>query len=187
MTTSTYVWRRLDLDGRAFVRLDVGSDGVSAAGYEICAEGDQRWAVRFSIELDAEWRHERTTVEVMDEWRGASTSSRTAPGRGCAVAGPTPSGGLYGRRSRRQPVHERARHPSRRRRSASTSRSGPGTSRRPRCRCDHVQRYQRLAADRWVYADDEYGRFELSTDADGVAVDYEQLAERARRPSEVDQ
>ena len=41
-----------------------------------------------------------------------------------------------------------------------------------------VQRYERLATDRWVYADDEYGGFEFSTDADGVAVDYEQLAER---------
>ena len=41
-----------------------------------------------------------------------------------------------------------------------------------------VQRYQRLASDRWVYADDEYGRFEFGTDAGGVAVDYEQLAER---------
>jgi hypothetical protein len=29
-----------------------------------------------------------------------------------------------------------------------------------------------------VYADDEYGRFEFGADSDGVAVDYEQLAER---------
>jgi uncharacterized protein len=41
-----------------------------------------------------------------------------------------------------------------------------------------VQRYQRLAQDRWAYADDEYGRFEFGTDADGIAVDYERLAER---------
>jgi hypothetical protein len=41
-----------------------------------------------------------------------------------------------------------------------------------------VQRYERLAADRWMYADDEYGRIEFGVDADGVTVDYEQLAER---------
>jgi uncharacterized protein len=41
-----------------------------------------------------------------------------------------------------------------------------------------VQKYQRLAQDRWVYADDEYGRFEFGTDADGIAVDYERLADR---------
>ena len=41
-----------------------------------------------------------------------------------------------------------------------------------------VQRYQRLAEDKWVFSDDEYGRFEFGADADGVAVDYERLAER---------
>src|SRR5205823_12462737 len=35
VSTTTYVWRRLDLDGRVFVRLDQTVDGVSAAGYEI--------------------------------------------------------------------------------------------------------------------------------------------------------
>jgi hypothetical protein len=49
----------------------------------------------------------------------------------------------------------------------------PGLSVRP-----VVQRYQRLAVDRWAYSDDEFGRFELETDADGIAVDYEDLAER---------
>ena len=41
-----------------------------------------------------------------------------------------------------------------------------------------VQRYQRLAVDRWSYVDDEYGRFEFGVDSDGIAVDYEQLAQR---------
>jgi hypothetical protein len=41
-----------------------------------------------------------------------------------------------------------------------------------------VQRYQRLADDRWEYADDEYGRFEFGTDADSIAVNYQGLAER---------
>ena len=41
-----------------------------------------------------------------------------------------------------------------------------------------VQRYRRLESDRWQYGDDEYGTFEFTTDADGVAVHYERLAER---------
>ncbi len=40
------------------------------------------------------------------------------------------------------------------------------------------QRYQRLATNRWVYADDEYGRFEFSTDAEGITIDYAGLAQR---------
>ena len=167
-----------------FVRLDVGSDGVSAAGYEICAEGDQRWAVRFSVELDAEWRrrHDRRG----DARAGAAPRPRV--GRRRVVAARWPArpllGGLYGRRSRRQPVHEGA---------FVTRRVAPEVGVDVEVRAAYietpvlsvrplVQRYQRLAADRWVYADDEHGRFELSTDADGVAVDYEQLR-RARLTS----
>jgi hypothetical protein len=41
-----------------------------------------------------------------------------------------------------------------------------------------AQRYERVAADQWVFSDDEYGRFEFTTDADGIALDYERLAER---------
>ena len=41
-----------------------------------------------------------------------------------------------------------------------------------------TQRYRRLGDDRWEYADDEYGAFELTVDADRVAVDYQELATR---------
>jgi hypothetical protein len=42
-----------------------------------------------------------------------------------------------------------------------------------------IRRWRRYAAPRgrrWQYADDEYGIFELSVDADRIAVDYERLA-----------
>ena len=181
MTTTTYLWRRLDLEGLVFVRLDQSVDGVSAAGYEICAEGEQRWAVRFSVELDAAWRHERTTVEVMDD-AGTRRLDLESDGAGSWLHGGRPVPSLEGctdvdlagnpftnafvtRRVAPEvgvDVEVRAAYIE-----------TPALSVRPL-----VQRYERLAADRCVYADDEYGRFELGTDADGVAVDYEQLAER---------
>jgi hypothetical protein len=55
--SATYTWRRLDLEGLVFVRLDDGAGRVSVEGYEICIEGDDRWAARFATELDAGWRH----------------------------------------------------------------------------------------------------------------------------------
>ena len=181
MTTTTYLWRRLDLEGLVFVRLDQSVDGVSAAGYEICAEGAQRWAVRFSFELDAAWRHERTTVEVMDD-AGTRRLDLESDGAGSWLHGGRPDPSLEGctdvdlagnpftnafvtRRVAPEvgvDVEVRAAYIE-----------TPALSVRPL-----VQHYERLAADRWVYADDELGRFELGTDADGVAVDYEQLAER---------
>lgn len=181
MSTTTYVWRRLDLDGRVFVRLDVGSEGVSAAGYEICADGDQRWAVRFSIELDPAWRHERTNVEVMDD-AGTRRLDLESDGAGSWLRGGRPDPSLEGCTDvdlggnpftnafvTRRVAPDVGADVEVRAAFIET----PALSVRPL-----VQRYQRLADDRWVYADDEYGRFELSTDPDGVAVDYEQLAVR---------
>jgi uncharacterized protein len=181
VTITTYLWRRLDLEGLVFVRLDQSVDGVSAAGYEICAEGKRRWAVRFSVELDAAWRHERTTVEVMDD-AGTRRLDLESDGAGSWLHGGRPDPSLEGctdvdlagnpftnafvtRRVAPEvgvDVEVRAAYIE-----------TPALSVRPL-----VQHYERLAADRWVYADDELGRFELGTDADGVAVDYEQLAER---------
>jgi hypothetical protein len=181
MSSTTYVWRRLDLDGLVFVRLDVGRDGVAVAGYEICADGDQRWAARFSIELDPAWRHERTTVEVIDD-AGTRRLDLESDGAGSWLRGGRPDPSLEGCTDidlggnpftnafvTRRLAPEIGADLEVRAAYIET----PALSVRPL-----VQRYERPAADRWVYADDEYGRFELSTDADGVAVDYEQLAER---------
>src|SRR4029450_7453811 len=92
---TTCLARRLALDGGVFFRLDVGSEGVSAAGYEICADGDQRWAVRFSIELDPAWRHERTTVEVMDD-AGTRRLDLESDGAGSWLCGGRPDPSLEG-------------------------------------------------------------------------------------------
>jgi hypothetical protein len=181
MSATTYVWRRLDLDGRVFGRLDVGSDGVSAAGYEIYAEGDQRWAVRFSVELDQAWRHERTTVEVTDA-AGTRRLELESDGAGSWLHGGRPDPSLEGCTD-----VDLAGNPFTN--AFVTRRLAPDVGADLEIRAAFIetpnlsvrplaQRYRRLAADRWAYSDDEYGRFELSTDADGVAVDYEQLAER---------
>jgi hypothetical protein len=181
VSTSTYVWRRLDLDGLVFVRLEQGVEAVFAQGYEICAEGDERWALSFAITLDAGWRHRRTTVEVIDhtgtrhlELASSGPDAWTQDGRadptlaGCTdvdLAGNPFTNAFVTRRvapASGADVEVRAAFVE-----------SPALSVRPL-----VQRYHRLADDRWVYADDEHGRFEFGTDSEGIAVDYERLAER---------
>jgi uncharacterized protein len=181
MTTSTYLWRRLDLDGLDFVRLDQGSDEVSAQGYEICAAGDERWALRFETTLDAGWRHRDTVVEVIDG-AGARRLELVSDDRGSWTRDTRPDPSLEG-----CTVVDLAGNPFT---NAFVTRSvapevgdtvevraayveAPGLTVRP-----FVQRYHRLAADRWTYADDEFGELEFRTDADGVVMSYEGLAER---------
>lgn len=181
MTASTYVWRRLDLDGLVYVRLDDGVDGVLAEGYEICADGDQRWAVQFAVRLDSGWRHERTTVAVIDgagtrrlELASDDRRSWTRDGQNDPSLGGCTDVDLAGNPFTNAFVTRRVAPPI----DADVEVRAafvetPALSVRPL-----VQRYQRLAEHRWVYADDEYGRFDFHTDADGVAIDYEGLAER---------
>ena len=180
MTATSYFWRRLDLDGLVFVRLDDGAAGVTAEGYEICAEGESRWAAHFRVSLDPQWRHRRSTVDVIDAG-GVRTLELAS------------SNGTWTRDGRHEPALDGctdldlAGNPFTNafvtRRVTPDVGTGvevlaayvetPALSVRPL-----VQRYRRPAADRWVYDDDVYGSFEFGTDADGVAVDYEGLAER---------
>jgi uncharacterized protein len=181
VTTSTYVWRRLDLDGLTFVRLDQGAEGVSAEGYEICADGPDRWAARFAIALDGAWRHRRTTVEVVDQ-AGTRRLELVSDDGGWWIrdgrADPSLSGctdvDLAGNPFTNAFVTRRVAPAMG---AAVEVRAAfvetPALSVRPL-----VQRYQRLAEDKWVYADDEYGRFEFGTDSEGITVDYEALAKR---------
>jgi hypothetical protein len=158
----------------------VGSDTVSVEGNEICAEGTERWAVRFGVTLDAGWRHERTTVEVVDD-SGTRRLELESDGAGSWLRDGRPDPFLEG-----CTVVDLAGNPFT---NAFVTRSvapkvgaelevraayveTPALSVRPL-----VQRYERLAPDRWAYADDEYGRFEFRTDADGIATDYERLAQ----------
>src|ERR671910_87129 len=141
----------------------------SAEGSEICVEGDDRWAARFTVALDSQWRHERTTVEVLDatgarrlELESDGVGSWLKDGRpdpfleGCTdvdLAG-NPFTNAFVTRRVAPPVGAEVEI-----RAAYIE--SPALSVRPL-----VQRYERVAADRWVYADDS-GRFELTTDADG--------------------
>jgi hypothetical protein len=181
VTSRAYLWRRLDVDGLDFVRLDEGGDGVSALGYEICAEGDERWAVRFGVNLDGGWRHRTTRVEVVDdagihrfELASEEGASWTWDGRpdpsleGCTVidlAG-NPFTNAFVTRSAALEVG-----------AAVEVRAAyietPALVVRPL-----VQRYHRLAIDQWMYADDEYGEVSFRTDEDGIVMSYEGLAER---------
>jgi len=159
VTTSTYVWRRLDLDGLVFVRLDQRANAVSAKGSEICADGDERWAVRFEVTLDAGWRHRRTSVEVIDDTGTRQLALESDHGRwtrnghadpslaGCTdidLAG-NPFTNAFVTRRVALPVGADLEV-----RAAYVETAA--LSVRPL-----VQRYQRLADDRWMYADGEYG------------------------------
>jgi hypothetical protein len=179
--TASYLWRRLDLDGLVFVRLDQGTDEVQAEGDEICREGGERWAARFAVALDAQWRHRYTMVEVLDgagtrrlELASGDHGSWTRDGLvdpsldGCTdvdLAGNPFTNALVTHRlapAVGTDIEIRAAYVE-----------TPALSVRP-----VVQRYHRVAADRWVYADDEYGQFEFTTDTDGIVVNYEGLAQR---------
>jgi hypothetical protein len=164
VTTSTYLWRRIDTVGLVLVRLVEAADGVSAEGSEICVEGDDRWAARFTVALDSQWRHERTTVEVLDA-TGARRLELESDGCTDIDLAGNPFTNAFVTRRVAPPIGAEIEI-----RAAYVE--APALSVRPL-----VQRYERVAADRWVYADDS-GRFELTTDADGVAVDYENLAQR---------
>lgn len=181
MSSATYVWRRLDVDGLVFVRVDHDDSSVSVEGCEICVEGADEWAARFAITLDAGWRHRRTMVEVIDrtgtrrlELESAGRGEWTRDGRpdpalaGCTDVdlGGNPFTNAFVTRRVAPAVGTDVEV-----RAAFVE--TPGLSVRP-----VAQRYERLAVDRWAYSDDEFGRFELETDADGIAVDYEDLAER---------
>lgn len=166
MTVATYAWRRLDLEGVSFVRVEVGDGAVRVEGHEVCVDGAERWATRFTIELDGRWRHRTTTVEVTEA--AGTRRLRLDDLRGCEVvdiAG-NPFTNALVIRAREVPVGGLVEV-----RAAFVE--PPALTVRPL-----AQRYRRLAADRWEYADDEFGVFEITVDADGVTVDYQRLARR---------
>jgi len=181
VTAASYAWRRLDLDGLGFVRLEAHTDTVSAMGHEVCADGPDRWAVRFAVDLDGAWRHRRTTIEALD-LAGTRAVQLTSDGEGTWTRDGRPDPALDGCTdvdiagnpftnafvTRRVALEIGTETEVR-----AAFVEPPGLSVRPL-----VQRYRRIESDRWQYGDDEYGTFEFTTDADGVAVQYERLAER---------
>ena len=180
MAVATFVWRRLDLHGHVFVRLDDGPTGVTAEGYEICAEGESRWAAHFRMSLDARWRHRLSTVDVIDA-AGVRTLELAS------------SDGAWMRDGRHDPALDGctdldlAGNPFTN--AFVTRRVAPDVGDEVEVLATYVetpalsvqplaQRYRRADDDRWLYADDLYGTFEFGTDADGVAVYYQDLAVR---------
>lgn len=180
MAVSTYVWRRLDVEGSVFARLRDGTGGVAAEGYEICSAGDARWTAHFRVALDERWRHRSSTVEVIDAAGvrtlelASSDGIWTRDGRhdpeldGCTdldLSGNPFTNAFVTRRIAPEvgAVVE----------VLAAYLETPALSVRPL-----RQRYRRTASDQWVYEDDLYGSFAFSTDNAGVAVDYEGLAER---------
>ena len=165
-TVTTYAWRRLDLEGISFVRLEQGDDAVRVEGHEICVEDAQRWSTRFLIELDGRWRHRSTAVEVTDATGTRDLRLNGLRGNDVVDIAGNPFTNAFVLRTHDVAVGE-----------ATEVRAAyvetPALTVRPM-----TQRYRRLGDDRWEYADDEYGAFELTVDADRVAVDYQELATR---------
>ncbi len=166
MAVSTYAWRRLDLEGISFVRVQEGDDIVRVEGHEICVDGDERWSTRFNIELNGRWRHRSTAVEVTTA-SGTSDLRLDGPrGEDVVDIAGSPFTNALVLRSRDVPVG-----------GVIEVRAAfievPALTVRPL-----AQRYRRLATDRWEYADDEFGAFEITVDADRVTLDYERLATR---------
>jgi hypothetical protein len=165
-TVATYAWRRLDLEGLSFVRVEDGGDVIRVEGHEICVEGAERWSTRFAVELNARWEHHWTVVEVT-----AATGTRELRLDGLQgndvvdIAG-NPFTNAFVLRSREVPVGGLIE-------VQAAYVETPALTVRPL-----TQRYRRLAVDRWEYADDEYGAFGVTVDSDGVAIDYERLATR---------
>ncbi len=169
MTAASYAWRRLDLDGLGFVRLEAHTDTVSAMGHEVCADGPDRWAVRFAV-IEALDLAGTRAVQLTSDGGGTWTrDGRPDPALdGCTdvdIAGNPFTNAFVTRRVALEIGTETE--------VRAAFVEPPGLSVRPL-----VQRYRRLESDRWQYGDDEYGTFEFTTDADGVAVHYERLAER---------
>ncbi len=172
MSTSTavsmYAWRRLDLDGLTFVRVERDDHGgiVGVDGQEICVDGRQTWSTRFTIELDLGWRHRSTWVEVT---HGDDIQTLRLDNLGdCEVvdlAG-NPFTNALVLRSGIVPMGGEVA-------VLAAFIETPILTVRPL-----RQRYTRLADDRWTYADDEHGAFEFSVDTDGIVIDYRGLATR---------
>lgn len=173
-------------DGLAFARLETGVDGHHLDVTEVVHDGGAAYAVRFEVRLEPSWVTSGAKVWVSTSDGVRSLDLRSADGRwsrdgvdqpeltGCVdvdVAAAPATNTLPIRRmdlavgeTREFPVAW-VDVPSLRMRRSS-------------------QRYTRLPGDgevdRYEYRDDLYGPFELTVDAAGMVVDYEDLARRLR-------
>jgi hypothetical protein len=166
MKAWTYAWRRLDLEGLSFVRLEEGSDIVRAEGHEICIAGSERWSTRFVIELNGRWEHRSTVIEVTTVTGRRELRLARLDGHDVVDIAGCPFTNALVLRTHDVPVGGMVE-------IDAAFIEVPALTVRPL-----RQRYRRPTADSWEYADDEYGAFEITVDTTLVTVDYEGLASR---------
>jgi hypothetical protein len=158
-----YAWRRLDLQGTTVVAVEGRSDEIVVRSVETCAEDGRIWAATATTLLDGRWSHLRTDVAVVD---GDGLRELVVDDlAGCDVldlaGNPFTNAFVLRRPDVADEVEVLAAYVE-----------TPSLEVRPL-----HQRYRRLDADRWEYAD-ETGAFVMVVDRDGVVVDYEGLAIR---------
>jgi hypothetical protein len=158
-----YAWRRLDLQGTTVVAVAARSDEIVVRSVETCAEDGRVWAAMAITLLDGDWGHLRTDVTVVDAH--GSRDLVVDDLAGCDVLD------LAGNPFTNAFVLRRPHIPDDVEVLASYVET-PSLEVRPL-----RQRYRRLDAERWEYAD-ETGAFVMVVDGDGVVVDYEGLAIR---------
>jgi Putative glycolipid-binding len=158
-----YAWRRLDLQGTTVVAVAERPDGIVVRSVETCAEDGRVWAAMATSLLDGDWGHIRTDVTVVDAH--GSRDLVVDDLAGCDVldlaGNPFTNAFVLRRPDIADDVEVLALY-------VETPSLGVRRLR---------QRYRRLDAGRWEYAD-ETGAFAMGVDADGVVVDYEGLATR---------
>jgi uncharacterized protein len=163
VTHRAYAWRRLDLEGTTVVVVTERSDEVVVRSVETCAEDGRVWAAMATTLLDGDWGHVRTDVAVVDaKGRRELVVDDLAGGDALDLAGNPFTNAFVLRRPHVADEVE----------LLATYVETPSLEVRPL-----RQRYRRLDAERWEYAD-ETGAFVMVVDGDGVVVDYEGLAVR---------
>jgi hypothetical protein len=180
MTVCT--WSRLDVaHGLGFARFDESGRGVVVSGSEVVADGDQRWALRFRVELDPAW-HTRVVELVVTDGDGERRREMRADGSGAwevdgepapaldgcldVDVGAAPFSNTFVIRRMDMPVGERV--------ELAVAFVDVPSLEGQRLR----QSYRHLDAHRWEYADEAYGSFEIAVDPHGVVTDYAGFARR---------
>jgi hypothetical protein len=163
VTHRAYAWRRLDLQGTTVVVVAERPDEIVVRSVETCVEDGRIWAATATTLLDGSWGHVRTDVTVVD-----------ASGRhellvddlaGCDVIDLAGNPFTNAFVLRRPDVADEVD-------VVASYVETPSLEVRPL-----RQRYRRLDAERWEYAD-ETGAWVMVVDGDGVVIDYEGLAVR---------
>lgn len=179
---SVYTWSRLDVPhGLGQVRFDIGPDGILVTGVEVVATTEGRWVATFWVDLDSQWRTRAADLTVADgDGDRRCRLESDGYGRWAVDGDPAPElDGCLDVDVGAVPFTN----------TFVINRTGLGVGERvdltvafvdvPNLQVQALpQHYQRLAADRWTYGDEEFGTYDIQVDADGVVVDYSDFATR---------